>query len=368
MSIDKPQGQRLRVAVVGADVERRGFGPRAHLPAVLATPGLDLVAICTAHDHTAEASAKFWNAPKWYGSYQALMQDDDVDLVTIAVGVKAHYPIACSAIEAGKIVYCEWPLCVSSREAADLSRLAQQRGARCATGTQGRFAPGVRFARELLCDDAVGRPLFFHLTHFLPRFAVRSNHWWSAESLSGALNVATAHAMEPLQFLLGRIVEVCGVADTLMPDDHYSDTGTPFHWAAKDTVSVLVMLDGGVQGTIHVSNVSTQQEGFRLSIYGSTGQLVLAAPRYVSYTPTRVYRARSGQAELEPLPIPERFFYQSDLSEQETGYNISQALSELARSHREGTEFHPDFADGYRLHRVIEAVGRSAELRTWVNV
>lgn len=366
----KGDGERrpLKAAVVGADVNKRGFGPRAHLPAVLNTPGIELAAICTAHDDTAEESARLWNAPKWYGNPQALMADPEIDLVTIAVDVRAHYPIARAAVEAGKIVYCEWPLCANPGEAAELARLAQVRRARTATGTQGRFSPGIRYAHDLLCDGAVGQPLFFHLTHFLPRFAVRSDHWWSAEGLSGALNVATAHSVEPLQFLLGGVTDVCAATGTLLPDDHYADTGAPFKWAAKDTVSVLTRLEGGVQGTIHVSNLSTQQGGFHLDVFGSSGQLVVAAPRYISYTPARVYRARHNRPELETLPIPERYFHPSGLSEDATGFNISQALTELTHSHWEGTAFHPDFADGYRLHCLIEAMNRSSETQGWISV
>lgn len=362
MAGDRGEQQPLRVAVVGADVNRRGFGPRAHLPAVLATPGLELAAICTAHQETAQASAKAWGAPKWYAGHEALLADPEIDLVTIAIDVRSHYPVARAAVEAGKTVYCEWPLCSNSEESAELARLAEERGVCTATGTQGRFAPGIRYARELLGEGAIGRPLFFHLTHFLPRFAVRSDHWWSAESLSGALNVATAHSCEPLQYLLGPIIEVCATADTLLPDDHYADTGMPFRWTAKDTVDVLSRMEGGVQGSIHVSNLSTEQGGFHLEIFGSAGQLVIAAPRYISYTPARVYRARRNSPELEPLPIPERFYHASGLNEDQTGFNISQALTELSHSHREGADFHPNFRDGYRLHRLIEAIARSAEV------
>lgn len=363
-------GEPLRVGVVGADVHKRGFGARAHLPAVLASPAVQLAAICTAHPETAAKSASIWAVSKHYSDHRNLVDDPEIDVITIAVTVEAHYPIAKAAMEAGKTVYCEWPLASNLDEARELADLARARGAVAAVGMQGRYSPGVQYLKELLDEGIVGRPLFFHMTHFLPRFQVRSDHWWSAtkEAGSGALNIAFAHAAEPTQFLLGKITSVCGMAGTLLPGDHYADTGDPFTWTAEDTVGVLVRMKDGPEGVIHVSNVGTQRSGFQLQIFGDRGQVVIQSPRYVSYTPTRLFKALRGEAKLEEIPVPARFYHVPLMSEDETGYNIAEALNVLARAHRGEVAFRPDFDDGYRMHLLVDAVRCSANAGTWVEV
>lgn len=360
----------LRVGVVGADRRERGFGARAHIPAVLAAPNVELLAVCTAHEESARLAAERYGAPRHYVGVENLVNDPDVDLVTIAVRVRSHYPLAWTALAGGKMVYCEWPLGLNRAEAHTVARLATRRGLLTAVGTQGRYAPGILYLKQLLADGFIGRPLFFHMTHLLPRFAVRSDHWWSAmeEEHSGALGVATAHATDTLQAVLGAIVSVSGYAETLHPHDVYSDTGEPFEWTAMDTVSYQARLANGMTGTAHISNVATQQMGFRLDIFGENGQLSATAPYYVSYSPITLRGMQAGDTEPRVLPIPARFYQAGELTEDSPGYNIGQALVALRRAWLVGEAFHPDFTDGERLHHLIQTIKQSWAERRWVDI
>src|SRR5688572_7318008 len=73
------------VVVIGADPSGRGFGARAHVPAVLALPDAHLAAVCTARDETARSAAKRWGAPRAFADYREAIADETVDVVTIAV-------------------------------------------------------------------------------------------------------------------------------------------------------------------------------------------------------------------------------------------------------------------------------------------
>ncbi|UCH25190.1 MAG: Gfo/Idh/MocA family oxidoreductase [Trueperaceae bacterium] len=366
MTTERP----LRVAVIGADRDGRGFGARAHLPAVLAAPGVELAAVCTTRQETADLAAERYGAERAYAGIESLVGDPEIDLITIAVRVRSHYPLAWTALKAGKMVYCEWPLGLNALEARTLARLAQQTGVLTAVGTQGRFAPGILYLQELLAQGFIGRPLFFHMTHLLPRFPVRSDHWLSAmeEEHSGALGVAASHATDTLQAILGPVVELSGYAETLRPQDRYADTGEAFAWTTMDTISYQARLQSGVSGTVHVSNLTTYQMGFRLDIFGEEGQLTASAPYYVSYSPVRLQAARTGAQEPEELSIPAEFYHVAGLEEASPGYNISQALVALRRSWLSVEDFGPSFSDAYRLHRLVETVKRSWESRRWLAV
>jgi predicted dehydrogenase len=356
--------------VVGADRDGRGFGARAHIPAVLAAPGFDLTAICTTREETARLAAERYGAERYYAGIDALLADDDIDLITIAVTVRSHLPLVWAALKADKPVYCEWPLGLNVEEAATMARLARERGVLTAVGTQGRHAPGLVHLRELIAEGYVGRPLFFRMHHLLPRFPVRSNHWWSSLEAehSGALGVACSHATDALEGVLGPIVSVSGYADTLHPHDSYADSGEPFDWSARDTVSYQAVLASGVTGSAHISNVTTEQIGFRLEVYGEEGQLTVTAPYYVSYSPMTLHGMRAGDDAPQEIEVPARLLRAGGLEPGSPGHTLAHALGALRDAHFGGPPFAPDMTDAHRLHLLIATVKRSWHERRWLDV
>ena len=364
-----PVTQKLKVAIIGVDQHLHGFGARAHIPAILAAPNIQLEAVCTTRVDSARLAAERFGAKRYYTQVEDLVQDPDIDLVNVAVRVRSHYSLVWTVLKAKKMVYCEWPLGLNVLEARTLASLARQNNLLTAIGTQGRFAPGILYLKQLIEDGYIGRPLMFHLSHFLPRFPVRSDHWWSAmeEEYSGALGVACAHATDTLQSILGSITEVSGYAETLHPHDHYADTAEPFTWTAMDAVSYQARLGSGVTGTAHISNLSTQQMGFRLDIFGDKGQLSATTPYYVSYSPITLKGMRSGESETE-LEIPAEYFLASDLEVGSAGYNIAQALLKFRQAWLSGTDFHANFQDGYNLHSLLTAINTSWQERRWVSI
>jgi predicted dehydrogenase len=360
----------LRVGVVGADWYGRGFGARAHIPGVLAASNMELTAVCTTREESAKLAAEKYGAKRYYVGVENLVADEDIDLVTIAVRVRSHYSLVWIVLKAGKMVYCEWPLGLNAAEAETLAREAERAGVITGVGTQGRHSPGILHLKQLIGDGFIGRPLFFHMTHLLPRFAVRSDHWWSAmeEEHSGALGVATAHATDTLQSILGPIVAVSGYAETLRPHDAYVDTGDPFVWTAMDTVSYQARLESGVTGTAHVSNATTERMGFRLDIFGDEGQLTATAPYYVSYSAITLRGMRSGDEKVRELAIPAKNYQAGELSEESPGYNVGMALVTLRRAWLDSGSFHANIQDGYRLHRLLDAIKHSWAEKCWVDL
>ena len=366
----EPRSRPLRIGLVGADRHGRGFGARAHVPAILATPDTELTAVCTTHEESARLAAERHGARRYYVGSEALVEDPEVDLIVIAIRVRSHYPVAWTALKAGKLVYCEWPLGLNSDEAGTLAALAEQVGVPTMVGTQGRHAPGIVHLKNLIAEGYIGRPLFFRMAHLLPRFPVRSEHWWSAmeEEHSGALGVACSHATDTLEAVLGPIVSLSGYAETLHPDDHYADSGEPFRWTASDTVSYQARMASGVTGSAHISNVTTEQIGFRLEIYGEEGQLFASTPYYVSYSPLTLIGMRAGAGAAEHLTIPSSLHRAGELSEDSPGYNIAHALASLRDSWLTGIPSAADFADAHRLHRLVATVKRSWSERRWLDV
>ncbi len=94
--------------------------------------------------------------PRGYGSYEALVADPDVDVVYIATPHPAHHPCARLALDAGKHVLVEKPLALNAAQAADIARLAADRGRFCMEALWTFFLPKLDVVRQLLEAGALG--------------------------------------------------------------------------------------------------------------------------------------------------------------------------------------------------------------------
>ena len=114
---------RLRVGFIGAGGR---WGPSAHAPALQRLPETEMYAVCTAHEDTARAAGEKYGVERVYGDINAMNANAAVEAALVAVRVPAHYVLAKSALEAGKHVYCEWPLGKNTQEAEELAALARK--------------------------------------------------------------------------------------------------------------------------------------------------------------------------------------------------------------------------------------------------
>src|SRR4051795_7582761 len=146
---------RIRVGIVGASASR-GFASIAHLPALQSLPQFEIAAVCTARQETAAGAARHYGVPLAFSDPETLARHPDVDLVTVSVKVPDHYRPVMAAIEAGKHVYCEWPLGRNTGEAAEMLDAAQRRGIRHAVGLQGQLSPTLNYVKDLIAGGYVG--------------------------------------------------------------------------------------------------------------------------------------------------------------------------------------------------------------------
>jgi hypothetical protein len=144
--------KEIRVGIVGADA-RASWAKVSHVPAIKGLPGLKLVAVATRNERSAREAAEAFGADRWFSDPFAMLRDDRIDVVTIAVKVPAHRALVLAAPDAGKAVYCEAPL---GRTVAETEEMASAVGSLpTAIGLQGRLNPAVRRAAQLLCDGVI---------------------------------------------------------------------------------------------------------------------------------------------------------------------------------------------------------------------
>jgi predicted dehydrogenase len=91
-----------------------------------ATPGCRVVAVGDPRDKTRKAVAQAFPGIDTYADSQDLLARKDIDAVVIATPVATHYPLACKALDRGKHVLIEKPMCQSVAEAEDLVARARR--------------------------------------------------------------------------------------------------------------------------------------------------------------------------------------------------------------------------------------------------
>ncbi len=154
---------KIRLGLIGASVSGT-WSARSHLPALQASSDVELTAVCTTRADSAEAARRAWGARLAFDDWRKMIASPEIDAVAVVVRVPSHYAPTKAALEAGKHVYCEWPLGRTTAEAVELSALAKARGLVTAVGLQARVNPAVMHMKELVEAGFVGEVMAVHVS------------------------------------------------------------------------------------------------------------------------------------------------------------------------------------------------------------
>jgi len=365
--------KKIRVGIVGATVTvgGSGWGARTHVPALHALPGYELKAVCTAHKETALASKAAFGTELAFHDFDTMLACPDIDLVTVVTRVPTHHDLVMRALQAGKAVYCEWPLGATLVEAQQMAALADERSLYTAVGLQAHSDPTLMYARELIQQGYIGEILAVRFSYISQAITRRGNgRIWQGERSKGGniLTIGGGHSMDALSFVLGAFREVSARLATTVTQWRNTDTGEDVPVDSPDWVSVSGRLVGGAQVSFLVAAVPAQPDGQRsFEIYGREASLSIAAapgaPEHnpsIYHGPNQLYVAR-GKSAFSPLETPERFTLIPDAVPAGPPRNVAQAYARLATAITEGKPFEPAFAHAVTAHRLIRAVEQSSD-------
>src|ERR1700752_3001667 len=174
--------EKIRLGLIGASV-RGTWSARSHLPALQASSDVELTAVCTTRADSAEAARRAWDARLAFDDWRKLVASPEIDAVAVVVRVPSHYTPAKGALEAGKHVYCEWPLGRTTAEAVELAALAKAKGLVTAVGLQARVNPAVMHMKELVDSGFVGEVMAIHVSLMREGVLSRpSNRTWQRDA------------------------------------------------------------------------------------------------------------------------------------------------------------------------------------------
>lgn len=272
----------LRAGIVGA-----GMMGRTHTEALRRIPGVLVAALADANLDLAKATCDELCIPSCYGSYQEMLENEQLDVVHVCTPNFAHFEVCKAAIEAGVNVYCEKPLANTSAETMELCALAKARGVRTAVNFNYRHNAIVQEMRERVSCEDWGRTFLIHGTYIQDWMMYDTDYnWRCVPALGGASRTVAdigSHWFDTVQFITGKkIVRVYARLMTVLPQrkkfttqsaTFQKQSGSDFEWVnidTEDAAFVLVQLEDGTLGNLVLSQVSAgYKNGLSVNVDGS---------------------------------------------------------------------------------------------------
>lgn len=350
--MDKP----LRVAFAGANA-RRAWAKDAHLPAVRALPGLlELHAVSARDQALADAAAQAFGARRAYGDTLEMVRDPDIDIVAITVKVPEHRAIVLAALEAGKHLYCEWPLGRDLAEAEEMAAAARRAGTHVVIGLQGAHSKAVRHAAKLVREGVIGRPLNLRVVSPTAGWGQEAppHYAYLQDKRNGATlsTIAGGHTLAAMEQVAGSFAELSALNSILVPELPISGTGERVTRTCPDHVLVMGRHVGGCVSSLEVTGGEARPL-FRFELRGEKGSLSIEGHFPGGYQAGTLTLRATVDAEPQPAPVVPGL--------DGPAANVAELYAELVSDIRTGERTVPDFDRGVRLTRLLDAIDTASD-------
>ncbi len=311
-------------------------------------------------------------------NWEDVVKDPDVDLVDITTPNSLHYVMAKEALENGKHVFCEKPLCISSAESKELAALAKQKGVVNYVGFSNVMNPANAFAAKLIHEGKLGQ-----ITRFICTYdqdvqsdpeAPMTWRFINKHAGCGVLADLTSHLLSVSQWLLGDIDKVVSTTDTIYSKRPVEPASQEMGIVEnEDIVNFLARFSNGVVGCFGSSRVATGRKNrFTYEVQGTEGTIYYDLERQGEIQvyfrkdceATRGFRTVylnkycDGYDAFQPVPGLSLAFDDMKILQ---AYSVMQAITEKA-------PYICDFQMGAKVDSVIDAVLRSVKSGRWEQV
>ena len=354
--------KEICVGIVGAN-NKAGWAKMSHVPAIKSLPGLKLAAVATRNEQSAREAAEVFGADRWFSDPFAMIGDDLIDVITVAVNVPAHRELVLAALAAGKAVYCEAPL---GRTVAEAEEMARAVGSlHSAIGLQGRHNPAVRRAVELVSSGRIGRPLSARIVSstfgFGPEMPAAHDLFNKSSSGANLLTITGGHTLDLVEAVLGLIVEVDAQTEIRWPIVRLTETGEESTRDTADYVGVEGKTRSAAAFTAEIeAGVPPENVRFSFEVKGSDG--------WLSLTSNHPYGFQAGDLRLtSSITFDERDTAAVSGPIIESAINVREVYAQLVRDLHAGTHKTPGFNHALHNARLVEAVRRAAESHNLVS-
>jgi predicted dehydrogenase len=193
------RNERVKVGIIGSQ-----FQGDIHAASVkISSEVMELVAVASPTQGNAAALAKRHGIPNVFTDYREMLEQRDIEMITIAAPNALHAQMTIDCARAGKHVVCEKPLAMTIEEGEEMIHATRQAGVLLLYAEELFFTPKYLKAKEMANDGAFGE---IHLVKQSEKhFGPHSPWFWDVErSGGGALMDLGCHGIAFCYWFLGR--------------------------------------------------------------------------------------------------------------------------------------------------------------------
>jgi predicted dehydrogenase len=355
-----------------------------HYPRLPLRP--ELVTVAEEVPGRAEEAAAQFGFASTARDWREVARDPRVQAVSITAPNFLHREIGVAMAEAGKHIWIEKPVGLTPADAGAVADAVAKAGVQGAVGFNYRNAPAVEAARELISSGAIGT-----VTHVRIRlFSDYAAHpdgalTWRYERErggSGVLGDLASHGADLARYLLGDIASLTADTAVFIPERARPTGATAGHTRAtggvlgpvenEDYVSCLLRFASGARGVLEACRVSVgEQNNYGFEVHGTEGAVFwdfrrmneLGVSRGTTYQDQPVSTVYVGPGDGE-------FAAFQPGAANAMGYDDLKVIEahRFLRSIAEGSPYGATLPDAVHSAAVVDAMVRSAESGSWVNV
>jgi len=225
-----------------------------------------LVAVCDIKQDRVRSVARQYNCKYYVSLDDLLMNEKQLDLVSICTPNGLHAEHSIKALKAGCNVLCEKPMATSVRDCERMIHAAEETNKRLFIVKQNRFNPPVKALKKVIDEGKLGNILNVQVNCFWNRNQeyYRSSDWRGKLKMDGGtLFTQYSHFIDLLYWLIGDVEEVRAFTDNFLHKDviEFEDTGV-----------VILKFTNGAVGTINftINSYGKNMEG-SITLFGEKG-------------------------------------------------------------------------------------------------
>ena len=339
-----------------------------------------LKAVCD-FEEKSRPFAERWGYESIETDWHRLLERNDIDLIDICLPNNLHAEVAMAAAEAGKMIICEKPLAMNSRQGQKMVDAVEKAGVANFVSFNYRRIPAVTLAKNLIDEGRLGR--IFHSRHlFLQDWTISKDLPQGGDTLwrldaevagSGVTGDLLAHNIDTAMWLNGPIEKVTAMTETFIKERRHNVTGKIEKIGIDDASLFLARFANGSLASFEATRYARGHKSlFTFEINGEHASLFwdlhdLHRLRYFDHgDESKVRGWRSIHVSDSDQPYMDKWWVPG----LQIGYEHSfvHQVADFLEGLATGTPASPTFRDALETQKVCDAVLESAKSGQWVDV
>jgi predicted dehydrogenase len=238
-----------------------------------------LMAICGRNEEAVAEAARRYGYEGYYTDWQAMLEDDRIQLFDNGGPNDAHAEPCIAAAEAGKHVFCEKPLARTAEEAKTMLDAVNKANVKHMVAFNYRFVPAIRQAKALIESGALGQIYHYRAVYLqewiMPHYGT-PKIWRLDKSVagSGALGDLGAHIIDLGHYLVGNMKGVSAMTKTFIEERPLPDGSGTGKVDVDDAFAAAVEFENGALGTLEATRFAGGRKNHEvLEINGEKGSI-----------------------------------------------------------------------------------------------